>query len=152
MSYKTLLFIFFTLFTALTSFSQAKTKAQRDSVTFARLLLATKEFKQEKHKMDSVFKATGRVAIAAIDIQMDEPDDKVAKTSRKDKDDNDDKEDKPAKSPKDDAEDIFMMGNIIEQQGTANVIMYEAKYDRKKHQIVFVRPVSDGLDISIDSE
>lgn len=88
--------------------------------------------------MDSVYKATGKVAIAAFDIQMDdEPVDK------------DDDSQQPKEKTK---EDNFMTANIIEQQGVANVVMYEVKYDRKKHQIVSVHPVSDGLDISIDSE
>jgi len=137
---KMILFLFCALIASLSSFSQAKTKLQRDSISFAHLIVNTKEFKLEKHKMDSVFKASGKVAIAAFEIQMDEPDEKADKTE---------KDEKPA--PKD-PEDNFMTATIIEQQGVANVIMYELRYDRKKHQIVNVHAQSDGLDISVDSE
>lgn len=130
-------FIILFTFSTLTSFSQTKTKQQRDSASFARLIIATKEFKQEKHKMDSVYKATGKVAIAAFEIQMDEPADK---------------DDKSAKPTQPDPEDNFLTATIIEQQGAANVVVYELKYDRKKHQIISVHPFSDGLDISVDSE
>ena len=141
----TCLLTLLTALTALTANAQAK-KQQRDSATFARLILATKEFKQEKHKMDSVFKATNRMAVAAFEIQMDEMPDKA------DKEDKEDKPTKPATPGQADPEDNFMTATIVEQQGAANVIMYELKYDRKKHQIVSVHPTSDGLDLSVDSD
>lgn len=118
------------LFVTAPSFAQGhRNKAATDSAAFAHLLIATKEFKQEKEKMDALFKSTGKVAIAAIEIDMPDEDD--------------------APDPKDPERNIIT-GYIKEEQGAANVMTYEAKYDKVKRRIVSVTPYNDGVDISVD--
>lgn len=115
-----------------------KNKARKDSAEFARQIMATREFKMEKQKMDSVFKANGSVAIAASEVVMDDVDVDDDGTFMKDTNE--------AKDP----ERNQLTGYIKEQLGKVNVIVYELKYDRVKRRIVSVNKYNDGVDVSVD--
>jgi len=126
-SSKILLFTLFA-FAISTSYTYAQkakpADIQSDSSIFVKQIVTLKEYKAEKRKMDSLFKATGEVARASYEI-----DNNVSEDGN-------------------DEQKNIITGYIKEERGAVNVIAYEVKFDCKKKKIISVNNELDGVDVS----